>query len=187
MLLKRSDESYERLKEILSGGGVAIMACDTIYGFVGKVPSTEDRIRRIKGRGETKPFLQLLPDAAALETTGALMPEGEILSLWPGPFTFVFAMKDGGTTAFRVPEDAKLRELTASAGCPLYSTSVNRAGEPPMDDPSAILDEFGREVDLVEDAGIFEGRSPSTVVDVSSRPYRILRQGAGVVPEDLLI
>ena len=187
MLLKRGNESRELLKTQLRAGRIVVMVCDTIYGILGRVPDTEGAIRRIKGRGEMKPFLQLLPDSSALESSGAILPESDILTLWPGPFTFVFSMKDGGTTAFRVPEDASLRSLIREVASPLYSTSVNRAGEPSLEDPVLIESEFGNDLALVEDSGRFQGRQPSTVVDLTVRPYRILRQGVGVVPERFLI
>ena len=186
MRLPRGDDSYAELLAVLRRGEAAVMACDTIYGFVGRVPDAEGAIRRIKGREETKPFLQLLPDVGAVEELGLIRPEGGILDLWPGPFTFVFRRPGGGTVACRVPEDERLRRLTADLGAPLYSTSVNRAGAESMNDPEAIEAEFGGEVALIEDSGVYAGRRPSTVVDVTERPYRILRQGAGVVPEELL-
>lgn len=186
MLLKRGNKSRELLEYHLKSGHVAVMACDTIYGFVGSVPESEHKIRQIKGRGETKPFLQLISDISALDSVGAISPAGNILTLWPGPFTFVFPLKSGGTTAFRIPEDDALRSLIRNLNTAIYSTSVNRAGMPPMDDPALIHSEFGDELALVEDSGLFSGRQPSTVVDLSVQPFRILRQGEGIVPQEYL-
>lgn len=186
MLLKRGNESRELLEYHLKKGNVAAMACDTIYGLVGIVPESEHLIRRIKGRGETKPFLQLISDVSVLTEYGAIIPANKILDLWPGPFTFVLPTKSGGTTAFRVPEDDYLRSLIRSLDSAIYSTSVNRTGMPPMDDPALIHSEFGAELSLVEDSGSFPGRKPSTVVDLSVHPFRILRQGEGIVPPEYL-
>ena len=182
MLVPRGDNSYRMLVEELRAGRIAVMACDTIYGFVGVAPQTDAAIRQIKGRGETKPFLRLISHRDEAERSGAILPESEIFTLWPGPFTFVLPMRDGSSVAFRVPQDERLRDLVADVGAPLFSTSVNRAGNPPMDDPEVIDGEFGREVALVEDSGLFSGRKPSTVVDLTIRPFRVLRQGAGEVP-----
>lgn len=186
MLLKRGNESRELLENHLRKGNVAAIACDTIYGLVGIVPESEGQIRRIKGRGETKPFLQLISDVSILTKYDVISPAGEILKLWPGPFTFVFPLSSGGTTAFRVPEDDYLRSLIRTLDTAIYSTSVNRAGMPPMDDPALIHTEFGDELALVEDSGTFPGRKPSTVVDLSVQPFRILRQGEGIVPSEFL-
>lgn len=186
MLVKRDEQSFEALSRVLSSGNVVVMACDTIYGFVGKVPDTEGLIRRIKGRGERKPFLQLISDSSELNSLGVVSPDSDILNLWPGPFTFIFSLKSGATIGYRVPEDERLRQLIRKVGSPLFSTSVNRAGESPMNDPATIQKRFGGDVTLVEDSGLYSGRHPSTVVDLSVHPHRILRQGAGEVPSRYL-
>jgi len=186
MLLKRSDHSRNLLKEHLKSGKVVVMACDTIYGFVGRVPDTEDVIRSIKGRGENSPFLQLISDTSALGEAGVVLPDTGILKLWPGPFTFILSVRGGGTLAFRIPEDKSLQQLIREVGSPLYSTSVNRSGSPSMNSPVDIEKEFGEETALVEDSGLFLDRLPSTVVDLTVNPLRILRQGAGTVPPEYL-
>ena len=114
------------------------------------------------------------------------MPQSDVLSLWPGPFTFIFPLIKGGSTAYRVPEDSFLRSLIRELSFPLYSSSVNRSGEPSLNSPDEIEAEFGKETALIEDSGIFQGRQPSTVVDLRVNPHRILRQGAGIVPQDYL-
>lgn len=186
MLIRRGDESFRALAAALRDGRVVAAACDTIYGFLGIVPDCEADIRRIKGRGETKPFLILIHDTDALKGLGVQGTAHPILSLWPGPFTFIFPTASGKTIAARVPEDRRLRSLIAQVGLPLFSTSVNRAGESPMDDPVRIHDEFGGETALVEDSGVLRGRKPSTIVDLSVHPHRVLRPGAGTVPREYL-
>ncbi len=174
------------LADRLRRGEVVIMPCDTIYGFVGLVPGADPVIRSLKGRGETKPFLQLAdgPALVARYTAGPV-PE-DLAALWPGPVTAVLENASGGTTAWRVPEDPILRELVTMAGGPLYSTSVNRSGRPPLWRIADIRDEFGRDVPCIVDGGDLPGRLPSTVVDVTVRPWKILRQGAGTIPAELL-
>lgn len=154
------------------------MPCDTIYGLVGVAPDTEERIRAVKGRGEDKPFLQLVAGSAWV---GRLSPAEVPLSLarhWPGPLTVILPARAGGTVAVRVPGSEFLRELIDAVGRPLYSTSVNRAGQPALWRVSQILAEFEGEVDLVVDGGDLPGAAPSTIVDASSSPRRIVRRGA---------
>ena len=87
--------------------------------------------------------------------------------------------------ALRVPRDPLLAGLLRRLGRPLASTSVNRAGQAPLWRIREIVAEFEREVDLVVDAGDLEGRIPSTIVDLSVRPWRLLRPGAVRLPEEL--
>lgn len=173
-----------RLRRALAEGGVVIMPCDTIYGLVGAAPASERRIRTLKGR-EEKAFLQLIPAAEWLPRfTAAELPE-PLRPYWPGPLTVIFPTSTG-TVALRVPDDRRLRALMLELDQPLYSTSVNRSGEPALWRIDDIVREFGPSVDLVVDAGDLPARLPSTILDVTRRPYRVLRQGALRLPEALL-
>jgi L-threonylcarbamoyladenylate synthase len=173
-----------RLAELLSSGGVAIMPCDTIYGIVGPAPGSETRLRELKGRGE-KSFLQLIAGPPWLARFGDLELPESLARYWPGPLTLIFPA-ERGSVALRVPADPRLRSLLERLDRPLYSTSVNRSGQPALWRIADILEQFERAVDLVVDAGDLPGRLPSTIVDVSRRPFRVLRQGALELPPEAL-
>jgi L-threonylcarbamoyladenylate synthase len=185
MKLDASDPRLsERLAELFAAGGVAIMPCDTIYGIVGPAPASEARIRELKGRGE-KSFLQLIAGADWLERFGRLTLPPTLAAYWPGPLTLIFPAGEG-SVALRVPADSRLRLLLERLGRPLYSTSVNRSGQPALWRSAEILEQFETAVDLVVDAGDLPGRLPSTIVDISRRPFRVLRQGALELPPEAL-
>ncbi|HVO37892.1 MAG TPA: L-threonylcarbamoyladenylate synthase [Spirochaetia bacterium] len=187
MVLPAADpEAFPLLVRTLSGGGIAIIPCDTIYGIVGIAPSTEQAIRAVKGRGDDKPFLQLIAEASWVGRLSAVEAPLSLSRHWPGPLTIVLPARAGGTVALRVPDSPFLRRLLAELDRPLYSTSVNRSGEAPVNTMDEIRRGFEKDVDLVLDGGPLSGR-PSTLVDASVRPCRVLRQGALVLPgEDLL-
>ncbi|OHD72939.1 MAG: hypothetical protein A2177_14515 [Spirochaetes bacterium RBG_13_68_11] len=187
MVLAAADSaSVHMLAALLARAGVAIVPCDTIYGIVGVDPEADTRIRSLKGRDEGKPFLRLAADASwARKLTGRAAPD-HLARHWPGPLTLVLPTRGGGTLGLRVPAAAWLRELIAGLGRPLLSTSVNRSGGTALWRVADIIAEFGSEVDLVLDGGDLPDAEPSTIVDASRRPFRILRQGAfRVPPEDL--
>lgn len=180
-----SPEAFPRLLEALGRGGVAAMPCDTIYGLVGIAPDTETRIRAIKGRGEDKPFLQLVADSDWASRLASPVPP-RLARYWPGPLTVILPAHGGGTVALRVPDSELLRSLIKSIGKPLFSTSVNKAGQAPLWRISEIIEGFESAVDLVLDAGDLPQASPSTLIDATSRPFRVVRQGSLVLPpEDL--
>jgi L-threonylcarbamoyladenylate synthase len=186
MVLSRNDPHVrEILRKTLKSGGVSIFPCDTIYGFVGRVPVTEARIRRIKGRDETDPFLMLIGSVqqAAVLAGGAL--DERVTALWPGPLTVVMRTV-GGTAAVRLPDDPFLTEIIRELGGPIYSTSVNRSGSPPLYHISEIAETFGDEVDLLVDGGDCPAGRPSTILDITHASYRIVRQGDFQVPPELL-
>jgi L-threonylcarbamoyladenylate synthase len=174
----------DRLADCLAAGGVLIMPCDTIYGIVGPAPASQDRIRELKGRGE-KSFLQLIAGPHWLPRFAVPAVPDRLSGYWPGPLTLIFPTGEG-SVALRVPADERLRRLLERLDRPLFSTSVNRSGQPALWRIADILGEFETAVDLVVDAGDLPGRLPSTIVDLSQRPYRVLRQGALSIPPEAL-
>jgi L-threonylcarbamoyladenylate synthase len=170
--------SFDTLVEVLASGGVAIAPGDTMYGLIGMAPGSEGRIRSIKGRGGDKPFLQLLPDQSWVARVSDMRVPPHLGRYWPGPLTMVFPALEGGTVALRVPDSAFLRNLLLAVNAPLFSTSVNRAGHPPLSSLEAIRREFEKDVDLIYDAGPPPSGLPSTLLDITTRPFRVLREGA---------
>ena len=178
IVAKSAADSVKRTVQVLKNGGVVIIPTDTVYGFSGSVAcATDNRIRKIKGREETKPFIQLIarPEDLQLYTNDTVPPE--LLSKWPGALTIIVNNKQGGTTAYRCPGDEWLREVIKECSAPIYSTSVNRSGQPVLDEEAAIINEFTNEVDLIIKDGDKKGAKPSTLVSVVDGSIKILRQG----------
>ena len=186
---KCDEESVSIAADYLKRGKIVVIPTDTVYGFSAIVDGrhysyhTDQKIRQIKGRGEEKPFIQLLSSPADLKKyTRDLVPD-EILAKWPGPLTIiVHTFLKGGditTTAFRCPNDEWLRKVIAQCGAPIYSTSLNRSGSPVLDNVQDIKREFGAEVDLIIDDGSKRGNVPSTIVAIEmDGAVTLVRQGA---------
>ncbi len=179
-------DAAARMVLVLSRGGVVIMPCDTIYGIVGIVPDTEDRIRDIKGREQTKPFIQLIGEPEWLERLGAPPIPTALERYWPGPLTLVVRVRHGGTAGVRVPADPFLRKLLTELDTPLYSTSVNRSGEPALAGFDDMRKTFEDAVDLIVRGDVSGTPRASTVLDTTTSPFRIVRQGEVHVPAVLL-
>jgi L-threonylcarbamoyladenylate synthase len=187
MVLAAADPaSLPTLVRILSTGGVAIAPGDTMYGLIGIAPRAEARLKQVKGRGEDKPFLQLIADVSWVARISDLPMPSRLARYWPGPLTLVFPARAGGTAAMRVPDNRFLRDLLLALDQPLYSTSVNRAGSPPLQTVAEMQRELEGDVDAIYDAGDQAPGAPSTLVDITRRPFSVLRQGAVVLqPQDL--
>lgn len=198
MILKKSDpSSIEETAAVLRKGGIVIIPTDTVYGFSGIVDlkaagtnfETDTKIRAIKGRAESKPLIQLIakPEDIHLYTDDEI--PAELLSKWPGALTIIVHIKENSplaataipqtrTVAFRCPGDAWLREIIAHCEAPIFSTSVNRSGQPVLDTTAAITQEFSSEADLIIDDGDKKGALPSTLVTIENGQVRVLRQGS---------
>lgn len=195
MICHKSDaESAHIAADYLKRGKVVILPTDTVYGFSGIVDGrhysfhTDQNIRELKGRGEDKPFIQLLASPADLKKyTRDLVPD-ELLAKWPGALTIIVHTfeKDGNrsTTAFRCPGDEWLRSVIRLCGAPIYSTSVNRSGKSVLDTVADIEREFGKDVSLIIDDGSKKGNVPSTIVRIEENgEVTVVRKGAVVLTD----
>jgi len=81
----------------------------------------------------------------------------------------------------RVPASATIRALVRELGRPIISSTAARPGEEPMIDPHEIDVAF-KGLALVLDGGA-GGLVPTSVIDLTSLPPEIVREGAGPVDE----
>ena len=182
IISKNNENSAQITAKILQNGGIAILPTDTVYGFSAVVDSdTAQKIRKIKGRAENKPFIQLIgePDDIFDYTDDFIPPE--ILTKWPGALTIIVHNKksfdDEQTTAFRCPKDSWLRSIIKMCKSPIFSTSVNKSGCPILETPQEIQDTFENQVDFIVDDGEKKGALPSTLIKLENGNVQVIRQG----------
>lgn len=171
-----STDNFDLIIQALADNEVIIMPCDTIYGFVGAAPQTHSRIADLKKRKE-KRFLQLIPNSDISSFSPDVLPQ-KLKDFWPAPLTLIVHDFLGDTVALRYPNDPLLRRVLTAIGRPLYSTSVNISGEPPLNSVAEIVEAFGDSVSLIVDGGSLEAKAPSTVVDLTQNPPEMVREGA---------
>jgi len=188
------DKAMVLAAEVIQAGGVIVYPTETLYGIGanGWDGSAIAKVRAIKQREGHKPILVIVKDEQQLATlTTEISDEARLLMarFWPGPLTLVFkATKEvpdllshgSGTIGVRIPLSQLCRRLLSLCGCPLTSTSANLSGGPSLHAVKEIHLAIPRGVDLFLDAGVLPPTPPSTVVDVTVSPPRILRPG--VVP-----
>jgi L-threonylcarbamoyladenylate synthase len=90
-----------------------------------------------------------------------------------------------GTIGIRIPAHPLCLRLAAFCGCPITSTSANVSGQRTPTTVEEMQCSLGPGIDLFLDAGILPPSLPSTVVDVSLSPPRLVR--AGALPLDHII
>ena len=85
-------------------------------------------------------------------------------------------MRRGNSTiAARIPALDWLRELLEQTG-PLFSTSANRSGKPPITEPSDLEPKLLEQLDGLIDAGRINGKA-SAIVDFTGTEPRFIRDG----------
>jgi L-threonylcarbamoyladenylate synthase len=196
-------EAIARAASSLRAGGVIIYPTETLYGLGGD-PMIEAAVRKvygIKGRDYRKPLPLIAASSSAVKEIVAEWPiEAERLAeaFWPGALTLVLNVsgcKPGvaapgrrgllpplihghtGKIAIRVSSNLVAQALSAAAGGLLISTSANVSGQPPYSDADEIPPALLAEVDGVLHAGRLAGGLPSTIVEASSKPPKLIRAG----------
>jgi L-threonylcarbamoyladenylate synthase len=185
-------EFWKMARSILKSNGIIAVPTDTFYALAAN-PFQEAALSRLfalKQRAPEKPVLLLVDGQAMLSRVAQATPEAAIRLMarfWPGPLTIILPslahlprLLTAGTRTIGVrhPRHPLTCRLITELGYPVTGTSANRSGRPPLTQAAEVAREFGDEVDLILDAGPCPGGLPSTIVDVSCFPPRLVRAGA---------
>jgi len=83
------------------------------------------------------------------------------------------------TVGVRIPQHPAVRALLDALGEPILSSTLLLPGDAePLHDPGEIAVRLGNHIDAILDAGMSE-TIPTTVVDLSTEPPRVVRRGRG--------
>jgi len=189
--VRPAPEALRNAAESLRAGGVVAFPTETFYGLgaSARCPAAVRRVFALKGRPESKPVLLLVDSAAMTESVAEVTAEARALMArhWPGALTLVLRARPGvpvevtagtGTVGVRLSPHPVARGLVAELGAPVTAPSANPSGLPPPVTADAVIAHFGDDVHLVLDGGTTPGGAPSTVVDLTVSPPRVLRAGA---------
>jgi L-threonylcarbamoyladenylate synthase len=179
--------AVRKLKE----GGVVAFPTDTLYalGADATNPNAIERVFGIKGREAGKPLPLFVSGGEMARRYARLTPDAEALArrYWPGALTLVLerrpgfesaALAGGDTMALRAPDHQVALALVEGLDRPVTGTSANLAGGPDPVTAHDVIEALGDRVDLVLDGGACPRGQPSTIVDCTSSPPRVLREGA---------
>ncbi len=195
-ILTTSEANYlERAAEWMRSGQLVAFPTDTVYGVGAPVFDAEAvaSIYTAKGRPPEKAIPVLIADELDLARVATIIPGSAralIARFWPGALTVVLPkqplvpeiVSSGSTVAVRLPNLELTRALLRLTG-PLAATSANRSGQPSPVSAGEVTAQLGGRVAAVLDGGPCPGGVPSTVVDCSVSPPRLLREGGITVVE----
>ncbi len=177
--------------KILEKGGVIVYPTDTIYGLAADIHRKDavEKIIKIKNVSRHKMMSLIFSD---LKTIGDWVHVPThvyrvMRRVLPGKYTFILPVSKAvpkslvekrRTLGIRVPDNEVSRRLAEALGRPLLSTSVPKTEDDFFTDPLEIAERYRYDIDLILDAGLMPNL-PSTVVDFTSDPPSIIREGAG--------
>ena len=188
---------WDEARAVLKGNGIIAVPTETFYALAVN-PFQEEALVRLfalKDRAPEKPVLVLVDGPDMLPQVVREVPD------WPGAYGKVLARPPdhhfaepapSAPAAHRGHRDHRGAPAPPGAhlppdrrlGFPITGTSANRSGRPPLVRADEVAREFGDHLDLILEAGACPGGLPSTIVDVTGSPPRLVRAGA-VPPAEL--
>lgn len=187
-----SPESIQQAARILRTGGVAVFPTETVYGVGADIrdAAAVGRVFALKNREPSQPLMAHCASPVQMLEYVAEVPEMVqplINRFWPGPLALIFratgkvppVVTGGGQTiGIRMVGHPVARDLLEELGAPIAGTSANLHGEPATSRFDAINLKLLERVDVALDAGLCGRDQPSTVLDVTCDPPRLVRLGA---------
>lgn len=188
-ILRATENNILAASRIVKRGGLVVYPTDTVYGL-GCDPLNIQAVKRIfKVKGEReKPFPVLASSIESVEKIAHLSKKARKIAakLWPGPVTLVLPKKDAlpdivtcglNSVGMRVPRHEVAMELIRLSQGLLIGTSANKTGENPPRTAHEANKQLGKEVDIILNGGPTPLGVASTVIDLTSKKTKILREG----------
>ena len=185
--------------EIICAGGLVAVPTETVYGLAGNGMDEKavEKIYEVKGRPAIKPLSLMVASPEEIGRFAVEVPDAAKMlaeKFWPGPLTIVLKANPdipeivragGDTIGLRCPDHALTLQALREAGVPFAAPSANLSGALSPKTAGDVLKVFDGVIDAVIDGGACTLGRESTILDMSKKPYRVLRQGA--LPEESIL
>jgi tRNA threonylcarbamoyl adenosine modification protein (Sua5/YciO/YrdC/YwlC family) len=181
------DEAVNSLKK----GEIVVFPTDTLFGLLAKMDNEKavQNIYKLKKRDENKPLLILTDSFDKIKDFLEVKNwHYFFIEEWPNSLTLVFKIKkeyrdkfyylhrNKNSLAVRIPKDKRLLELLKKVETPLVAPSANFQGQTPAKNIKEAYDYFKDNVFYYNTNEELKGE-PSTIIDLTSFPPKILREG----------
>lgn len=187
--------ALDRVVEALARDGLVAYPTETFYGLGANATSEKalDRLFDAKQRPRDMPVPVIIgePGALAPLVTHVSKSAGKLMkAFWPGPLTLLFPAAGGcparvtggtGKVGVRVPDHPVAAAIARGCAWPITATSANRSGEREACAAGELDGALREAVDLIISGARTPGGPPSTVLDVTVEPPRLVRPGR--IPE----
>jgi L-threonylcarbamoyladenylate synthase len=183
--------ALEQALTLLRAGEVVAIPTDTVYGVAcdSLNPAAIAAIYEAKGRPPQKALPLLMADVAQIEMVVRELPpiaQTLIQQFMPGALTIVLPAKPhlppiltagSDTVAVRIPDNEVVRHLARELGYPLAVSSANQSGDADSRTAQEVFEQIGTNISLILDGGTTPDKGSSTVLNLTTTPPRILREG----------
>lgn len=190
-------KNWKKAEEILKNDGVIVLPTDTLYGIIGRALSKKavEKIYKIKGRIENKPFIVLVNSYDDLKIFGIKIDKDQatfLEKIWPGKVSIIFPCildkwfylhRSTHSIAFRMisQKNKNLFNLIKNVG-PLVAPSANPEGKKPAENINEAKKYFKKEeinshqINVYINGGERKVKA-STLIKFKNKNWVVLRQG----------
>ena len=183
-----SKKSILNAAEVILNGGIIVYTTDTLYGFGVDANniSAINKLNKLKRR--KGPISVVMQDIDTIISCAKINNvEVEIIRKnLIGYTTIILPVKrgtvyksimgEGETLGIRLPDHSFATNLCKLIGGPITTTSVNRSGEIPLNDPNEIFKVFNGEFDLLIDDGKINHTKGSTIYKLENHKLNTIRK-----------
>ena len=188
LVVKSTDPlAVEKSINILKKGGVIIYPTDTLYGFGVDANNNYaiERINKLKNRHSPMSVIACRFKQAMswtnikekdLEIAKKILDSSStlILNAKKNIVSNKILGKNNTTLGVRIPKHKYCYDISKEYDKPITTTSVNRNGEQPLNDPKSISKLFGKSIDLLIDDGKIKRSAGSKIYELKgSQAVRI--------------
>ena len=184
-------EIMQKAGKILARKGLVIFPAACMYGVAANAldSSAVEKVFALKQRAKNKAVLLLIPGIDSLPDLTTSVPEQAeklMSAFWPGKLTLIFHANAGlpkiltartGKIGIRLPGHPGAAALAQAAGFPITGTSANLSGQCNAVTTEQLHPSIIHKADLILDAGPLKGGTGSSIVDITTDPATIIREG----------
>ncbi len=179
-------DNLQKAIKILKSGGIIIYPTDTLYGIGCDATNKKavEKLFKIKKRDKNKPVSicaswEIIEELCIISDSAKKILKKNL----PGKLTGILGIKKNtklsnlaiknNTVGARIPNHPFVLELLKNIDFPIIASSANISGEP---SPARFKD-IKINADFKINGDDFVSGNPSTIIDFTKKPFKILRQG----------
>ncbi|MFH1582225.1 MAG: L-threonylcarbamoyladenylate synthase [bacterium] len=193
--MKKIELKNVNIKELagfLREGKVMVCPTDTVYGIICNANDKKavDRLFKIKKRDRKKPIPIFIKDIKMAKSVAIINDQQEkyLKSIWPGRITAILKPKikfpsgigkNKIEIGLRIPKYTLINNLLSLFNSPITGTSANISGESSSTKIKEVIFQFERQKyqpDVIIDGGNLSKNKPSTIINLTIYPSKILRK-----------
>lgn len=181
----------QEVASLIREGKVVVVPTDTAYGLTGDASDAQvvQRILAIKSREEKLGMPLLAADRTQVQNLVTLPPLADALTeeYWPGALTIIAPacrefpagiLGPQRSLAVRIPAHPVTLAVIRATGTAIIGTSANISDYPSPRTAEEAAAQLGSQVDYILDAGPTQHAADSTIINFTTDPPKIIREGA---------